>query len=125
MARDECAKWTKSRSETDEARNLVIGGTGVVGGYIVEHLLRKGQRPFALSRSHRSTPGVDWFRGDLETPELLKFPAFATLFCTADAHPPGQRPSPALQPVLEANCRIQFDQRAHKAGHAKSKPSAR
>lgn len=75
----------EKRSETDTARNLVIGGTGLVGGYIVEQLLRVGQRPFVLSRSHRSTPGVDWFRGDLEKPESLKFPAFTTLFCTADA----------------------------------------
>ena len=73
------------RSETDDARSLVIGGTGLVGGYIVEHLLRADQRPFVLSRSHRSTPGVDWFHGDLEKPDSLKFPAFATLFCTADA----------------------------------------
>ncbi|MFH1342286.1 MAG: epimerase [Pseudomonadota bacterium] len=73
------------RSETDEARCLVIGGTGLVGGYIVEHLLRVDRRPFVLSRSRRSTPGVDWFHGDLEKPDSLKFPAFTTLFCTADA----------------------------------------
>ena len=73
------------RSETDEARSLVIGGTGLVGGYIVEHLLRMGQRPFVLSRSHRNTPGIDWFQGDLEKPDALRFPAFTTLFCTADA----------------------------------------
>lgn len=73
------------RSETDEARTLVIGGTGLVGGYIVEHLLRVDRRPIALSRSRRSAPGVDWFLGDLEKPETLKFPAFTTLFCTADA----------------------------------------
>jgi nucleoside-diphosphate-sugar epimerase len=73
------------RSETDEARSLVIGGTGLVGGYIVEHLLRRGQRPFVLSRSPRNTPGVDWFQGDLEKADSLSFPAFSTLFCTADA----------------------------------------
>lgn len=72
-------------SETDQLRSLVIGGTGLVGGYIVEHLLRADQRPFVLSRSHRSTPDVDWFRGDLEQPDSLKFPTFTTLFCTADA----------------------------------------
>jgi nucleoside-diphosphate-sugar epimerase len=72
-------------SETDPPRSLVIGGTGLVGGYIVEHLLRVGQRPLVLSRSHRSAPGIDWFHGDLAKPDSLKFPAFATLFCTADA----------------------------------------
>ena len=71
--------------ETEQASSLVIGGTGLVGGYIVEHLLRAGQRPFVLSRSQRNTPGVDWFHGDLEKPDSLKFPAFTTLFCSADA----------------------------------------
>jgi nucleoside-diphosphate-sugar epimerase len=74
-----------NRSETDEARSLVIGGTGLVGGYIVEHLLRAGQRPFVLSRSYRDTPEVDWLHGDLEKPGSLECPAFTTLFCTADA----------------------------------------
>ncbi|MDP1532575.1 MAG: NAD-dependent epimerase/dehydratase family protein, partial [Rubrivivax sp.] len=73
------------RRETDEARSLVIGGTGLVGGYIVEHLLRADQRPLVLSRTNRSTPEIDWFHGDLLKPDSLKFPAFTTLFCTADA----------------------------------------
>ena len=74
-----------NRTETEDARSLVIGGTGLVGGYIVERLLREGQRPIVLTRSHRSTPGIDWAHGDLEKPDSLKFPAFTTLFCTADA----------------------------------------
>ncbi len=73
------------RSETEQARSLIIGGTGLVGGYIVERFLRVDQRPFVLSRSHRDTPDVDWFQGDLEKPGSLTFPAFTTLFCTADA----------------------------------------
>jgi nucleoside-diphosphate-sugar epimerase len=101
-------------SETKQAKSLVIGGTGLVGGYIVEHLLRVEQRPFILSRSHRSTPGVDWFHGDLEKPDLLKFPEFTTLFCTADAILLANA-LPRL--FIEANCRLQFDQRDHKAGH--------
>lgn len=63
-----------------------MGGTGLVGGYIVDHLVRAGQRPLVLSRSHRDTPQVDWFRGDLEQPDSLKFPPFTTLFCSADAN---------------------------------------
>jgi nucleoside-diphosphate-sugar epimerase len=74
-----------AKTETEPAKSLVIGGTGLVGGYIVEHLVRRGERPFALSRSPQSGPGVDWLRGDLEKPDTLKFPAFATLYCTADA----------------------------------------
>jgi nucleoside-diphosphate-sugar epimerase len=38
-----------------------------------------------LSRSQQGKPGIDWLRGDLEKPETLRFPAFATLYCTADA----------------------------------------
>jgi nucleoside-diphosphate-sugar epimerase len=68
-----------------EARSLVIGGTGLVGGYIVEHLVRRGERPFVLSRSQQNRPGIDWLRGDLEQPDTLKLPPYATLYCTADA----------------------------------------
>ena len=63
----------------------MIGGTGLVGGYIVEHLVRRGERPFALSRSPQQGPDVDWLVGDLAKPDTLKFPAVTTLYCTADA----------------------------------------
>jgi nucleoside-diphosphate-sugar epimerase len=66
-------------------KSLVVGGTGLVGGYIVEHLLRAEQRPLVLSRSPRQGSGVDWVHGDLSKPDTLNIPAFATLFCTADA----------------------------------------
>jgi short subunit dehydrogenase-like uncharacterized protein len=69
-------------TKTEQAKSLVIGGTGLVGGYIVEHLLRVEQRPFVLSRSERNAPGVDWFRGVLGRPDTLKFPKFTTLYCT-------------------------------------------
>ena len=77
------------------SQSLVIGGTGVVGGYIVEHLLRVGQRPFVLSRSQRTAPGVDWFHGDWRT-------GFAEVSGVHDAvlhrrrRSAGERPSPAL-----------------------------
>lgn len=71
-------------TETEPATSLILGATGVVGGYIVEQLL---MRPLALSRSQQSRPGIDWFRGDLAKPDTLKFPPFATLYCTADAIP--------------------------------------
>jgi nucleoside-diphosphate-sugar epimerase len=73
------------KTETEQATSLVVGGTGLVGGYIVEHLLRRGERTLALSRAQQGRPGVDWFRGDLEKPDTLRFPAFMTLYCTADA----------------------------------------
>jgi nucleoside-diphosphate-sugar epimerase len=71
--------------KTEQAKSLILGATGLVGGYIVEHLARAGEHPLALSRSPQSKPDIDWFCGDLEKPETLKFPPFATLYCTADA----------------------------------------
>lgn len=71
--------------QTDRNRSLVIGGTGLVGGYIVEHLVRRGQRPIAMSRSSHSNPDIEWVRGDLRKPDELVLPPFATLYCTADA----------------------------------------
>lgn len=74
-----------SPTNTEPARSLVIGATGLVGGYLVDHLIRGGERPLALSRSQQDRPGVDWLRGDLQTPDLLRVPPFSTLYCTADA----------------------------------------
>jgi nucleoside-diphosphate-sugar epimerase len=65
-------------------RSVVIGATGIVGSYIVDRLVRAGERPIALSRSERkSTADVEWFEGDLAAPERLKLPPFKTLYCTA------------------------------------------
>jgi len=72
-------------TQADANRSLVIGGTGLVGGYIVEHLVRRGQRPLALSRSRQGKSDADWIRGDLRRPIEFSPPPFATLYCTADA----------------------------------------
>jgi nucleoside-diphosphate-sugar epimerase len=72
-------------AKTEPTKSLILGATGLVGGYIAEHLLRAGERPLALSRSRQSRPGIDWFRGDLAQPDRLEFPPYATLYCTADA----------------------------------------
>jgi len=74
-----------AKPENEPGKSLVIGGTGLVGGYVVEHLVRRGARPFVLSRSQRDGPGIDWVRGDLTQPDTLKLPPFASLYCTADA----------------------------------------
>ena len=71
--------------EIQLARSLVVGATGLVGGHIVDRLVLAGERPMALSRSPQSRPGMDWFCGDLEKPDSLRFPPFAILYCTADA----------------------------------------
>src|SRR5205085_9024334 len=75
----------KVSAETQSTDCLVIGGSGLVGGYIVDRLVKDGQRPFALSRSPRSSQLIDWYCGDLHLPDTLRFPPFATLYCTADA----------------------------------------
>lgn len=72
-------------TEENRAKSLVIGGTGLVGGYIVEHLIRRGERPSAVSRSEQAKPGIDWLRADLEQPDTLNFPGFTIIYCTADA----------------------------------------
>lgn len=73
------------QGETQSAGSLVIGGSGLVGGYIVEHLVRSGHRPLALSRSPRSDTRIEWHCGNLHAADSLRFPPFASLFCTADA----------------------------------------
>jgi nucleoside-diphosphate-sugar epimerase len=74
-----------AKTNNEQANSLVIGATGLVGSYIVEHLARRGERPLALSRSPQTGAEADWFRGDLEKPESFEFPPFATLYCTASA----------------------------------------
>jgi uncharacterized protein YbjT (DUF2867 family) len=70
----------------DVMTSLVIGATGIVGGYIVDRLLQAGERPIALSRSTRSSAtDVEWLKGDLAEPANLKLPPVTTLYCTAHA----------------------------------------
>ena len=66
--------------------SLVLGATGIVGGHIVDQLIRAGERPFALSRSERSgARDVEWLKGDLAEPAILKLLPITTLYCTAPA----------------------------------------
>jgi hypothetical protein len=59
----------------DMMTSLVIGATGIVGGYICSRLLQAGERPIALSRSTRSSATeVEWLKGDLAEPAFLKLP---------------------------------------------------
>jgi nucleoside-diphosphate-sugar epimerase len=74
-----------TKNQTDSDRSLVIGGTGLVGGYVVEQLLRRGQRPMAMSRSPHSKSDIEWIYGDLRKPDEFELPPFATLYCTAHA----------------------------------------
>lgn len=65
-------------------KTLVIGASGIVGGYIVEHLLRSGQRPIALSRTQRQNADLQWLKGDLNDPSNLRVPEVSTVYCTAE-----------------------------------------
>ena len=65
-------------------QSFVVGATGIVGGYIVEHLVRSGETPLALSRAQQRSSGVVWLQGDLAKPETLKPPSFEILYCTVD-----------------------------------------
>lgn len=85
-------------------QSLVIGATGIVGGYIVDQLVQAGQRPLALSRMPQQGAGIDWLQGDLADAAALALPPFDTLYCTvdiallADALP--QIATPALQRIV-------------------------
>ena len=74
-----------AKTNSEQAASLVIGGSGLVGGYIVEHLVCRGERVFAVSRSRREGAGAEWLSADLQKPDSLNFPPFKTLYCTANA----------------------------------------
>ncbi|HEY9216127.1 MAG TPA: NAD-dependent epimerase/dehydratase family protein [Ancylobacter sp.] len=65
-------------------QSLVIGASGIVGGYIAEQLVRSGRKPLALSRTARYSAAIDWKQGDLANPQTLAFGLFDTLYCTAE-----------------------------------------
>lgn len=65
-------------------QTLVIGASGIVGGYIVEQLVQSGQRPLALSRQPRQGDHVNWLRGDLADPAALSIPPVETIYCTVE-----------------------------------------
>lgn len=70
----------------EQTVNLVIGGSGLVGGYILEHLIRRREPLYAVTRSPRpATSGVQWIQADLREPESLRSLRFSTLYCTTDA----------------------------------------
>ncbi|WP_398478463.1 NAD-dependent epimerase/dehydratase family protein [Tardiphaga sp.] len=65
-------------------RSLVIGASGIVGGYIVEQLARLGERPLALSRLPRTGGKADWLSGDLAEPARLRLPNVDVIYCTVE-----------------------------------------
>jgi uncharacterized protein YbjT (DUF2867 family) len=61
--------------------SIVFGGSGIVGGYIVDQLVRAGESVVAVSRQDRQTPDVEWVIGDLSNPAGLKLTAPRHLAC--------------------------------------------
>jgi nucleoside-diphosphate-sugar epimerase len=72
-------------AQTERAVSLVIGGSGLVGSYIVQHLAGRGEDVTAVSRSPRARTGVRWIAADLRRPETLAGIRCTTLYCTASA----------------------------------------
>jgi nucleoside-diphosphate-sugar epimerase len=70
---------------TEQANSLVIGATGLVGGYLLRALVGRGEHPWAMSRKPQQGAEANWIVGDLERPAMLQAPAVTTLYCTADA----------------------------------------
>jgi nucleoside-diphosphate-sugar epimerase len=65
--------------------SVVIGGSGIVGGYIVKYLVASGKKPIAVSRAPRSSEKIAWVQGDLGEPEAISLPPFDTIYCTTNA----------------------------------------
>ena len=83
-------------------RSVVLGATGIVGGYIVDRLVQAGERPIAVSRGRReATADVEWIEADLAAPQTLDLPPFTTLYCTAHAGLLARALPHLSSPVLE------------------------
>jgi uncharacterized protein YbjT (DUF2867 family) len=65
-------------------KSLVVGATGIVGGYIVQQLVNAGHTPLALSRSAHRDAQIEWIQGDLLTPADLPAISCETIYCTAE-----------------------------------------
>ena len=76
--------------------SLVLGGTGMVGSSIVEHLTNVGEIVIPVSRHPRRG---EYF-GDLTKPETFRFPTCNTIFCAANPRTFSQ----TLPRLLEATC---------------------
>ncbi|MBW5435820.1 NAD-dependent epimerase/dehydratase family protein [Bradyrhizobium canariense] len=72
-------------AQAEQTDSLVIGGTGLVGSYIIQHLARRGERVVAMSRSRRETAGARWIQAELQQPDTPTGLNFTTLYCTASA----------------------------------------
>ncbi|MGJ4947846.1 NAD-dependent epimerase/dehydratase family protein [Bradyrhizobium sp. HKCCYLS20291] len=78
--------------------SIVIGGSGLVGTYLLDHLVARGERPLNVGRSEHGRADVDHLGGDMNDPESLRLPAAGTLYCATHA----TSLAPALPHLLAA-----------------------
>jgi nucleoside-diphosphate-sugar epimerase len=65
--------------------SLVIGGSGLVGSYLLDQLIQRGGRPLALMRSASPRADIAHSFYDLQRPVSIDLPPCTTLYCTAPA----------------------------------------
>ena len=63
----------------------MIGGSGTVGSYLLDRLVRNGERPVTLMRSPCGRADVHHIPYDLERLAPIELPRCTTLYCTARA----------------------------------------
>lgn len=91
---------------------LLIGGSGAVGGFLIERLLAAGHVIHALSRAEQPPrAGLQWLRGELSAMPVL--PPFEAIVCAGpldqfstwleNAAPPGLRRVVALSSMSAAS----------------------
>jgi len=85
----------------EQHKSLVIGGNGLVGSYLIDQLVARRERPLALSRSQPKRNDVEAIAGDLQRPETLRVPSFATLYCMTHATLLGPALSRLIHPELK------------------------
>ena len=111
------------RSELIGMQSFVVGATGIVGGYIVEHLVKSGETPLALSRASTAVrssvaPGRSRHARNLEA-------AFVRdLVLHGGGRPAGGCAAAHLHDGPEARRRLHLHQHRHQDRISKSRRSA-
>jgi nucleoside-diphosphate-sugar epimerase len=73
------------RRDSLAQNSIIIGGSGLVGSYLLDQLIRNGERPVTLMRSPSGRAGAAHLPYDLERPTPIALPPCTTLYCTARA----------------------------------------
>jgi nucleoside-diphosphate-sugar epimerase len=73
------------RSDSPDHSSILIGGSGLVGSYLLDQLVQNGGRPVTLMRSPSARLDVAHLPYDLERPVPIELPPYTTLYCTARA----------------------------------------